>query len=160
MNMMPDEYTVNAQDTAEKKILSRRKLIHLGAYGIAGLAVASTFQKEQEAEAVSPALVYAFLVGIGAAPVLQGALRHVVSGRVTAENRTREPQTGYVLVTVLDARNQQFNINGSFGPFYIPPGSRVTLPFSGLVPNGSGEKLVFARSHVNTTQRYRFSWPY
>jgi hypothetical protein len=159
MNMMSDDYTVNAQETTDKNLMSRRKLIQLGAYGVAGLAVASTFQREQEAEAVSPAFIYAALMAISAAPILRGAWQHIVSGRVTAENRTREPQIGYVLVTVLDARNQQFNVSGRYGPFQIPPGSRVALPYSGLVPNGSGLKLAVAHSYVNTAS-HQFNWPY
>jgi len=159
MNMMSNDYTVNAQETAEKNLLSRRKLIRLGACGLAGLAVASTFQREQEAEAVSPAFVYAVLMAISAAPILRGALQQYVSGSVTAENRTRETQIGYILVTILDARNQRFNASGYFGPFQIPPSSRVALPYSGLVPNGSGLKLAVAQSHFNRMSS-RFNWPY
>lgn len=160
MNMMSDDYTVNAQDTAEKKILSRRKLIQFGAYGIAGLAVASTFQREQEAEAVSPALAYIFLMGMTAASILRPALsQYVVAGSVTAENRTRQPQYGNILVTIYDAGNRQFNASGYFA-YRVLPGQRVSLPYEGLVPQGSGYKIAHARSYLSTTPDYRFNWPY
>lgn len=145
--------------------LSRRKLLRLGALvsagTCAGVALSSIpNSKKNTAEAIAPALVWATLLGVSAIPIATRLWDHFVQGEVETENDSSEYQEGFVKVYVFDEYDERLNVSGIYGPYSIPPNTKVYLPYQGLVPNGQGYKLVYAESHINWTDPYRINWTY
>ncbi len=138
---------------------NRRNFLKLGAFAGAGLLASHFIHNDKKAEAISPALIYAGLLGISALPVAQNIWNHFVKGEVDAENNSSEPRQGYVNIIVLD-NSQQFNVQGTYGPYYIAPYSRASLPYNGIVPNGTGQKFIYAQSYLGPSPYNNFYWNY
>lgn len=139
--------------------MNRRNFLKLGAFAGAGLVTSHLIHKDREAEAVAPALIYAALLGITAAPYIKSAYDHFVQGNVDTENNSPEPKEGYVKIVVLD-NSQHFDVAGIYGPYYVEPYSRVYLPYSGVVPNGTGQKWIYAESYLGSSPYSDFYWNY
>lgn len=143
----------------DSKFSNRRNFLKLGAFAGAGLVTSHLIHKDRKAEAIAPALIYAGLLGISAFPFARSAYDHFVQGDVDAQNDSPEPKEGYVKIIVLD-NSQQFNVEGTYGPYFVAPYSRVPLPYSGIVPNGTGPKWIYAQSYLGSSPYTDFTWNY
>lgn len=143
----------------ENRILTRRNVLKMGGFAIAGLGTSYLINKERKAEAVPAGLIRAALLGISVIPKIYDAWNSYVRGSVDTQNNSSRTAQGYVNVIVVD-NNYNFNVQGWYGPYRIPPGHRMALPYNGLVPNGTGYKHIYARSYISQTNYYGFDWYY
>ena len=153
-DLLQTEYSLE-----DSKFLNRRNFLKLGAFAAAGLVTSHIVHKDRKAEAIAPALIYAGLLGISAFPIARNAWNHFVKGEVDAENNSSQPRKGYVKIIVLD-NSRQFNVQGIRGPYEIPPHSRVPLPYGGIIPNGTGQKWIYAQSYIGYSPYTDFYWNY
>lgn len=147
------------QSSSRSQLISRRKLLKVGACTAIGLASSSLVRREREAEAAAPILIYAGLAALAVAPILVDRAKHILNGSVQADNSTQNPVQGHIRVVVLDA-DRRFDVQDYYGTFNLPPYGSSNLQFQGLVPNGSGQKYAYAEARINRTDPHSFYWDY